>query len=117
MKGKLYNPLFLNTKYTGTCVIEGYEFTNSYQLIDISFTKGYDGLGILSYTQILPNGNPDIQMIGSMWISGTIDRLCIFGIKPDDINSDTADRIIISAPAKTREEALKITDSWRYDPD
>lgn len=117
MKGKLYNPLFLNPKYTGTCVIEGYEFTNSYQLIDINFTKGYDGLGILSYTKILPDGNPDIQMIGSLWISGAIDRLCIFGIKPDEINSNAADRIIISAPAKTREEALKITDSWRDGPD
>ncbi len=114
MKGKLYKPLFFNSKYVGTCIIEGYDFTKDYQLIDIKFKNRNSGLGILSYSTILTDGTPEIKQIGDIWLSQSINKLNIFGVAPKDIGiNGSFESVIISAPANTLDEAKRITDEWR----
>lgn len=113
MKGKLSTPLFMNAKYTGTCIIEGYDFTEEYRLIDMEFRRDMDDCSILSYSTLLPDGSPDINLIGQMGMTGNFDSICILGRAPEDVKkSGELGLVIISAPAETKEEAIEIGIPW-----
>lgn len=113
MKGKLFKPLFFEAKYTGTCVIEGYDFTEDNNPFDMRFGRSVNGFSVLTYTITLPNGKPDLEIIGRIGMSGNFDSVYIEGIALEDIDSTGFREFIsISAPAETREEALRIGEKW-----
>jgi hypothetical protein len=70
-----------------------------------------NGMGALFYTTII-NGKPEIIPFGSIWISDNFKTLNI--LVPDKPDKQTLSDLIISAPAKTREEAIKITKALNY---
>lgn len=107
IKGTLFRPLWRDSRFSGQIIIDSYPFTKSYDLIDIEFNKKIsNGIGTLSYTQIL-NGRPDLQMLGAIWISGDFDKLNIWGISKTGA-ADKSSFPIISAPARSYEEAVSI---------
>ncbi|RUT33580.1 hypothetical protein EJP77_08015 [Paenibacillus zeisoli] len=107
IKGTLSRPFWRDSRFSGQIIIDSYPFTKSYDLIDIEFNKKIlNGIGTLSYTQIL-NGKPDLQMLGTIWISGDFDKLNIWGIRKAGAAGPSSIPII-SAPARTNEEAVSI---------
>ena len=121
IKGKLFKPLFFSSRFEGTFIVEEYDFSKEYKLMDVSFGRGFDKRGTLVYyTYNVEEGGSDIKYtgsdikhIGSIWISGNMDRICILGISPEYAETEGAyayEPIIISAPAETREDAVQIAD-------
>ncbi|MNR48873.1 hypothetical protein D3C85_1681620 [compost metagenome] len=64
-------------------------------------------MGSLSYTQVF-NGKPDLQMLGTIWISGDFDKLNIWVSRKTGASDKSSSYPIISAPARTYEDAVSI---------
>lgn len=109
MKGKLYRPIFLDARYAGTCVIEGYDLTNEYILEDIRFQRTSNE-GHLIYSSNVDSSKT--IRLGTIWIKDSIDTILIFSIAPSGILQEN---VTIAAPAITAEDAIKIKDIWRDD--
>lgn len=108
IKGKLSRPLFRDPVFKGEFNIDKYDFTKSYDLIDIVFYKNIrNGLGSLTYTTI-NNGRPIIRSFGSIWISGNFDELKILVYEPIEAESKSSTDLRLIAPAKTYDEARLI---------
>jgi len=108
IRGKLSRPLFRDAQFSGAFVIEKYDFTKTYKLMDIVFYKHIrNGWGSLIYTDVV-NGKPILQMFGSIWISGTFDKLKIFVYEPLGADNKSSANLRIVAPAKTYDEAVSI---------
>lgn len=98
---------------TASFIYVGYDFTKEYKLLDMKFQKSWGGLSALCYSGILPGGIPDPKTIGTIGISGNMDRICIMGFAPEDVGVDgRSGGVIISAPAETIQEAVQIGDQW-----
>ncbi|EGD47874.1 hypothetical protein Cpap_2278 [Ruminiclostridium papyrosolvens DSM 2782] len=103
VKGKLYNGIFSKPVYKGVIAIDGYDFTKKYELIPIIFhPKISNGIGSLTYTTVI-NGKPVLEMLGSIRITDNFKSIYIEVCNPKDKGT------VISAPAKTLQDALKIS--------
>ncbi|WP_433944641.1 hypothetical protein [Paenibacillus sp. SN-8-1] len=101
-------PLLRDSSFRGQVIIDKYKFTESYDLIDIVFNRRIlNGIGSLSYTRV-NNGKPDLQMLGTIWISGNFDQLNIWVSRKTGAADQSAPHPTISAPAWTYEEAVSI---------
>ena len=110
MKGKLYRPLFLDTRYEGSCVIEGYDITKEYDLDDIIFSHT-NGIRNITYSTIKDDSEKTWHL-GNVWIKDDVDAILIWGLAP---SGNPEERVRIVAPAVTSEEAEEIMDIWRND--
>jgi hypothetical protein len=107
IKGTLIQPMFEDPIFKGEIIIDKYDFTKSYQLMDFIF-PGEDfttKAGTLSYTSII-DGKPVGEMFGLILKSGDFKQLAILVNRENP--EDSFPRKVISAPAKNYEEALEI---------
>ncbi|WP_430509312.1 hypothetical protein [Gottfriedia solisilvae] len=111
VKGKLRNKMFENDRFKGTIDIKGDvpPFVKIDQKeVEIVFNEDNSGLIILNdYSNWL-----DINNYGTLYISKDFSQLTIlvYEEEPKGTNGwSTSDGIMISAPAKSREEALSIS--------
>ena len=103
---KVYNGIFSKPVYKGVITIDGYDFTKKYELIPITFDpKIMNGIGSLTYTTVI-NGNPILETLGAIWITDNFKSINI------EVNNSKYKDIIISAPAKTLQDALKISQAF-----
>ncbi|MBJ6362563.1 hypothetical protein ACFOQM_14965 [Paenibacillus sp. GCM10012307] len=105
VEGTLSRPLFGESSFRGKLSVEGdeYEYTKSYELIDVVFHKEIrNGFGGLTYTSAI-NGKPDLKLLGALWIRGAFDQM---KLQVNDPGSSDPD--FITAPAANLEEARKI---------
>lgn len=110
LKGKLYKPFFLDARYKGTCVIEGYDITKEYDLDDIIFSQIND-IGNITYSTEKDNLEKTWNL-GNIWVNNNIDAIIIWGVAP---SGNPEERVTIVAPAVSSEEAREIIDTWRSD--
>lgn len=114
IKGKLYKPLFFNSRFKGTCIIEEYNFTKDYKMRDLIFEKKiFNGAATLCYINYQTGERaPKTKILGEIWISGDMDKICISGYSPEFFSSDKnyEPLMLISAPAQTKEDAMQIVD-------
>ncbi len=114
-QGTLYRPLFRNKVFKGHFVINSYDFTKNYNLMDIVFYKSIrNGWGSLSYV-LTKNGNLDLQTFGSIWINDNFDKLKIQVYEPIWNERKSFSNLIICAPAQTLSEGLLINNSIQID--
>lgn len=103
--GTLRHPLFRDQRFDGSIVIDGYEFTKSYELIEVQFYQNVrNGLGSLVY-YTAQEGSHDMQSLGFIWKTGDFDRIKIMAVGDED-ESLITDTII--APADNYDTALSI---------
>jgi hypothetical protein len=105
--GTLTDPFFGESTFKGDIIIDTYDFTKSYKLMDFIF-PGEDfttKAGTLSYTSI-KDGKPVGEMLGLILKSGDFKQLAILvnREKPEE----NFPKKVISAPATNYEEALEI---------
>ncbi len=106
IEGKLYKGIFSKPVYEGVIAIDGYDFTKKYELIPIKFDpKIMNGIGSLTYTTII-DGKPVLEMLGAIWITDNFKSINI------EVNNSKHKGTIISAPAKTLKDALKISQTF-----
>lgn len=109
VKGKLYKKLFSDTRFIGKIVISRFGYTKNYELCDVIFHKAVkDGYGSLIYDTTM-NGAPKLETLGLIWIEGDFEKLTILVGEPILSENKSYKNLIISAPAETKEEAIKIT--------
>ncbi len=108
IKGKLYKRIFGNPLFSGDIVIDGYNFTNEYELIPITFnSKISNGMGTLTYTTVI-NGNPKLETLGMIWITDNFKSINIEVNNPNHVGAT------ISAPAATLEDAKKVSQTFSF---
>jgi hypothetical protein len=108
IKGTLTRPILSDPTFHGQFIIDKYEMTKTFDVIDIVFSKEMtDGVGALSYN-FTKNGEVDLQMFGAIWISDNFDQLTILVNEPIGGERKTAKNLRISAPAKTYDEAMLV---------
>lgn len=106
IKGKLCKRIFSKPMFSGDIVIDGYDFTNKYELIPITFdSRIRNGMGALTYTTII-NGNPELETLGAIWITDNFKTINI------QVNNPSHKGTTISAPAQTLEDAIKISQNF-----
>ncbi len=110
IKGTLARPIFRNVSFSGKIVIDKYEFTKTYELIDIAFYKNIKQ-GSMVYTTI-KNGKPVLEILGTIRMSGEFDKLNISVGEKLGTKTEFSTNLKISAPAKSYDEALSISQSF-----
>lgn len=99
--GTLTRPLFRDGRFRGRIVVDKYPFTRTYKLIDVPLTqRDNTSMGVLTYSPestLLP-----LQSLGMLRMSGDFERLLIYLSQGEDSPAS----FILSAPARTAEEAL-----------
>lgn len=112
IKGRLSRPLFHDPIFKGEFIIDKYNFTKTYELMDIVFYKHIrNGWGSLTYTTV-NNGQPIIQSFGSIWISRNFDELKILVYEPIETENKSSTDLRLMAPAKTYDEARLIEQTF-----
>ena len=104
IEGTLTNPLFHPKKFSGNIEIGTFEFTKTYKLMDIDFSKEYpssDGDFPIFYERV-QNGTIDIKMFGRLKRNSDFEHLVIEILKPSHLYQ----RIV--APAEDYEAAMII---------
>lgn len=110
IKGTWKRPLFRNGSFHGSIMIDKYEFTRAFQLLDVPLTQ-WDNtvMGVLTYEPVQegltygPLRNLlTLRTLGPLWIWGDFERLEIHHARGE--NGPLP--YILSAPARTYEEAL-----------
>ncbi|MBB6635230.1 hypothetical protein [Cohnella thailandensis] len=110
IQGTLYKPLFREEYFRGKITVEGYDYTDSYDLSQVTFDKDINnGEGYLVYDTV-SNGRPILRTFGSIWKEGGFDRLRISVFEPVEGSSKSAKGLTIAAPATDYEEAQAIAD-------
>ncbi|MBW5447617.1 hypothetical protein GE107_16285 [Cohnella sp. CFH 77786] len=104
IQGTLSRPLFRNATFHGKFIIDKYDFTKTYWLMDVVMRNGW---GWLTYANTT-NGDTTLQSLGSIWMSGDFDKLKIVVHEPVSGEYTKPSVIRISAPAKNYYEALSI---------
>ncbi len=117
INGVYQRRLFFSDVFKGSIYIEGYEFTgttsasiNSVILSDIYFEK--DGSGWYRYLKT-DNGELQKLMMGTIYMDDNFSRVALT-VHDDSVDSSVTgwsieNGLIIAAPAKTKEEAVKIS--------
>lgn len=98
--------------FSGEFIIDKYEVTKNYKLIHVGFSPYTDGktLSSLGYVDI-ENEAMDLKVIGHLFISADFKKLSLSSKELGDRRAESPyeNRIWISAPADSFEEAKKIT--------
>lgn len=103
IKGTLRRPLFRDGSFRGSIVIDKYEFTRTFQLLDVQLSQREDAaMGLLTYSPV-QNVLQPIRSLGMLWVSGNFERLEIHHSRGE--NGPVS--YILSAPSRTYEEALQ----------
>ncbi len=105
IQGKLYNKLFSRPTFYGRLIIDKYDMTKDYELIQLIFGAGLENQGFIYYTAT-DGFDADLQYFGTIFISKNFKTLNIQ--INDDTDRQSGQNLFISAPAKTREEAEEI---------
>lgn len=114
IQGKIYKNIFSNPTYIGKINIENYDFTKQYQLLPIIFDrKIMNGMGSMTYTTVI-NGSPKVELLGTIWISDNFKTVHILINEPIGKDEKTVGDLIISAPAQTHKDAIKISETFNY---
>ncbi|UVI29656.1 hypothetical protein [Paenibacillus spongiae] len=112
VKGMLTKPLFRKQTFRGKIIIDKYEFTKTYNLIDLDFSQWnndfYDDN--LYYYHVDVNGSLVSRPLGSLVISDQFAQLNIWVMEKIGETSWTGKDLHISAPARNYEEAVKINE-------
>ena len=102
IKGTLRRPLFRDGSFHGSIVIDKYEFTRAFRLFDVHLSQWDDTvMGVLTYSPVQDVLLP-LRTLGPLWISGDFERLEIHHARGENGSLP----YILSAPARTYEEAL-----------
>ncbi|WP_163538449.1 hypothetical protein [Gracilibacillus sp. YIM 98692] len=108
INGTLQRPLFRNRTFKGEFMIDNYEFTKNYNLIELTFHQNTrNGIASLVYTTV-EDGKPILESFGAMWISEDFEELNIVVLEPIGESRKTGTDLRISAPANSYEEAMEI---------
>lgn len=115
IKGKLFKRLFSEPKFVGSFVVDNFEYTKTYELANIMFYKSIrNGWGGLTYITV-KDGRPIHESLGSIWMSDNFEKLTIWVYEPLDSDHKSTTDLVISAPAKSRSEAIGISKQLNHD--
>jgi hypothetical protein len=113
IKGTLSRPMFRNASFKGEFIIDKYDFTKTYELVEMIFHKDIkNGWCSLTYYDV-QNGQPILKSVGSIEISGDFDKLNIQVYEPLNAQSKSTTDLRISAPSKKYDEALAINQMFK----
>jgi hypothetical protein len=113
IKGTLSHPMFRNASFKGEFIIDKYDFTKTYDLVEMIFHKDIkNGWSSLTYNDV-QNGQPILKSVGSIEISGDFDKLNIQVYEPLNAQSKSATDLRISAPSKKYDEAFSINQMFK----
>jgi hypothetical protein len=108
IKGTLTQPLFRDPIFNGVFIIDKYDSTKNYELIDIVFNKKtLNGMGALTYVNY-DKGDVDLDTFGAIWIDGKFELLSIQVFEPVDVEQKTAKDLRITAPVTNYNQAMLI---------
>lgn len=122
VKGKLYKHWFSDSKFVGSIILNNYKITKNKPMFPINFLRIRNGLGILAYDtttykkiRIQENSSryalvvdkPNAKILGNIIIKGNFKTIAIAMFLPDDSMRDMKEIQYISAPAKSRNDAVK----------
>ncbi|MGG4554778.1 MULTISPECIES: hypothetical protein [Paenibacillus] len=111
IKGILSRPIFRNASFSGQIIFDKYEFTKTYDLIDIVFYKHINPhMGAMVYTTV-KNGEPILELFGTVYISGDFDKVAFSLSEKHGVEPNTK----ISAPAENYDDALSISKIFTVD--
>lgn len=102
-------------KYIGNISVDAYAFTKKSEMMPIRFLFYNNTGGILTYVTWLTNKNggvtgSTVNSLGSIWKVSNFKSVIILVIEPtNDPNNQKSKDLYITAPANSREEAIKIT--------
>jgi len=97
IQGKIHRPLFREKVFKGQIRMDGYEYTKTGGLFDVFL---HENRGFLFY-----NAGTQIHTLGIIWIDGDFDRIHVYVFE-----GDRSYDLRISAPARTYEEAMQISE-------
>ncbi|WP_068618398.1 hypothetical protein [Paenibacillus tuaregi] len=107
-KGTLYRPLFRDPYFSGKMIIDTYEYTSKYNLLDIVFHQDIQhGYGAVVY-ETVENGRPILESLGAMWMKNDLEQFNIIAFEPIGEDKKIGGDLRVSAPARTYEEAMII---------
>ncbi|KMK75789.1 hypothetical protein [Alkalihalobacillus pseudalcaliphilus] len=68
MEGVYRNPVVGNAIFTGNMVINKYDLTESYEMLDLNFDSVfYENMATLTYISVI-DGKPKLELYGSVWL-------------------------------------------------
>ncbi|MFE7062000.1 hypothetical protein ACFVAD_07595 [Sutcliffiella sp. NPDC057660] len=105
LQGVLKRPIFSDEVFSGKIIIDKYQETAEYELIDVGF-HSENGMGSLSYTNT-SNGELELNLFGVIWKSDDFDMVNIMLNNPNSQSSEEI-HLRISAPANNYNEAERI---------
>ncbi|MCH1624095.1 hypothetical protein [Fredinandcohnia quinoae] len=104
--GTYKRPLFRDPVFTGKMIIDKYDFTKTYELIDVGFFQHEGGkMGALAYTST-HEGKTDLVLLGMIAIDDDFNGFTILLNENDGMQIESDFRI--AAPATNYDEALQI---------
>jgi hypothetical protein len=109
IKGTFKQPLFRDPTFSGKLIIDNYEITQKYDLIDIVFFRKVDNglLGSLTY-YLIDKDLHDLEPLGLIWIDKKFEHLNMQIIELEGEEQKAGRDIKISAPATNYDEAMLI---------
>ncbi|GBF74281.1 hypothetical protein PA598K_02617 [Paenibacillus sp. 598K] len=110
IEGKWRNRLFSEPTFSGRVMIEGFEYTQTDELIDIRFYPDVrNGYGQLTYTSYR-DGMVQMKTLGAIWQSDRMSEIAIWVFEPLDADSKRSTDLVIAGPASTGAAAAEIVE-------
>ncbi|WP_258203340.1 hypothetical protein [Paenibacillus endoradicis] len=115
IQGSFYKRWFSDYKFEGSFIVNNYEFTKTYNKIELTLSKGEakSAEGILYYSSSI-SGSPSTVFLGVITMSDDFEKISINILEPIDSDSKSTKDLWIAAPASTREEALLLWNELHY---
>lgn len=104
--GTVKRPLFRDQVFSGRIILDKYDFTATYELIDVGFFHSERGhIGSLTYTTVI-GSKPELVLFGMIASNDDLDTFTIIVNQNDALQIEK--QLRISAPATNYNEAIEI---------